>query len=93
MIMDPAMARENRVAFYRACTVREVDGYNGYIFLSGPDRKRLYVGFEPGQLAVPGEDVAWLPLHLAVAEGREEGVVRRLHDAWPEAVGIGPRED
>ena len=73
MIMDPARAREKGVAFYRACTVREVDSHWG-IYLSGPDGKRLNGSFKPGQLAVPGEDAGWLPLHLAVAEGLEEGV-------------------
>ena len=51
MIMDPAMAREKGVAFYRACTVRDV--YRG-IELCGPDGEELDWYFEPEQLAVPG---------------------------------------
>ena len=91
MIMDLAMARKKGVAFYRdLCTVDEV-GYDGRdIFLSGPDGHELRGSFKPGQLAVP-KDAGWLPLHLALAEGREEGVVQQVRDAWPEAVGIGPR--
>ena len=89
MIMDPAMAREKGVAFYRACTVRQVND-RGYIsiYLSGPDGEELDGDFMPWQLAMPGENAGWLPLHLVVAEGREEGVVRRVRDTWPEAVGI-----
>ena len=93
MIMDPAMAREKGVAFYRPCTVLGMNKLPSSgevnITLTSPDGEMLR-GFKHGHLAVP-EDAGWLPLHLAVAEGREEGVVRPVRDAWPEAVGIGPR--